>query len=128
GLFVVGLCLQFILAGMLHSLKSAPPPTDHWVPIRHPASPTPPSPRLQLSPPLDLQVFRTREETELTNYGWVNRTAGVVRIPIERAMALVLQEGLPVRAGTNAGKLGPSSYELMQRRPEQEGEKAPEIK
>lgn len=68
-------------------------------------------PHLQLTPPEDLQKFRAREESELNSYGWIDRTAGVVRIPIARAMELVLERGLPVRTQTNG--LGPSSYQLQ---------------
>jgi hypothetical protein len=114
GVFFVGLMLQLMLAGMLHSLKSAPPPTDRWRPLaRHPL---PPPPRLQLSPPADLKSFRAREETELSTYGWINKTSGVVRVPIERAMALVLDEGFPVRGTNPAASLGPSTYQLMLKR------------
>jgi len=41
-----------------------------------------------------------------------------VRIPIERAMELVLQEGLPTRSATNRNQRGPSTYQLMLQRPE----------
>ncbi|MGH7969328.1 MAG: hypothetical protein ACREIC_11435 [Limisphaerales bacterium] len=127
-LFVSGLAIQFILSGLLSNLKHTPPPTDRWRPRAY-AEHVPPSapqfPRLQVSPPLDLLAFRAREEAELNTYGWVNRTSGVVRIPIERAMELVLQEGLPVRANPNANRLGPSTYQLMQQRPEH---RQPEIK
>jgi hypothetical protein len=34
----------------------------------------------------------------LHGYGWVNEAGGVVHIPIERAMELTLQRGLPTRA------------------------------
>ena len=73
-------------------------------------------PRLQISAPLDLKAFRQREETELTTSGWINRTSGIVRIPIEQAMELVLQKGLPVRGQHNQQQLGPSSYQLLQQR------------
>ena len=38
-----------------------------------------------------------QEDAILTTYGWVDRQAGVVRIPIDVAMQQVLEEGLPVR-------------------------------
>ncbi len=44
------------------------------------------------------------EEKTLYSYGWVDET-GTVRIPIERAMDLIVQRGLPVRpqgAGSQA--------------------------
>ena len=86
-----------------------------------------PYPRLQISPPLDLQEFRAREEIELNTYGWIDRTAGVVRIPIDRAMDLVLQRGFPVRTSTNESHAGPSSYDLQLQRakPIEPGKGAP---
>jgi hypothetical protein len=64
------------------------------------ANEQPPEPRLQAAPSLDLERFRAREAERLSTYGWVDRQAGVVHIPIERAMELVSKEGLPVRKGS----------------------------
>jgi hypothetical protein len=33
----------------------------------------------------------------LQSYGWIDQQKGVVRIPIERAMELTAERGLPVR-------------------------------
>jgi hypothetical protein len=111
-----GLIIHGILASVLSLLKGRVSPADLWEPVARPRSLTQPAgPQLQISPPMDLQKFRAREENQLNSYGWVNRTAGVVRIPISRAMELVLQEGLPV--GTN--RVGPSSDQLMLQRPNQ---------
>jgi hypothetical protein len=50
----------------------------------------------------------------LEGYGWVDREAGVVRVPIERAMELLLERGLPTRPEAeqegfrDAGQGGPS--------------------
>jgi hypothetical protein len=33
----------------------------------------------------------------LDNYGWVDKNAGIVRIPIDEAIRLTLQRGLPTR-------------------------------
>ncbi len=54
-----------------------------------------PEPHLQVSGAADLAAFRAKEEAELHSYGWVDRKAGVVRIPIDRAMELLLERGLP---------------------------------
>src|ERR1043165_8705304 len=53
-------------------------------------------PNLQVNPHDDLVALREREESELNSYGWVNRSNGIVRIPVKRAMELILQRGLPV--------------------------------
>src|SRR5207253_9171034 len=96
-------------------------PMDQWRTAgTAPGGSTAPAfPRLQISPPRDLEAFRSREQSELNSYGWINRTAGVARIPIDQAMNLLLERGLPTRRGTNEIKTGPSTYELMQPRPVQ---------
>ena len=57
----------------------------------------PPEPRLQTNPREDLGNLRAHEDQALTSYGWVDKDGGVVRIPIERAMQLVVERGLPAR-------------------------------
>jgi mono/diheme cytochrome c family protein len=43
-----------------------------------------------------LQARREKEEARLNSYGWIDKEAGLVRIPIAQAMALVAESGLPV--------------------------------
>jgi hypothetical protein len=57
----------------------------------------PPEPRLQVSPQLDMRAILTNERSILDSYGWVDRQAGIVRIPIERAIELLMERGLPSR-------------------------------
>jgi len=57
--------------------------------------PTVPAPVLQISPRADMARFRAAEEAEMTSYGWVDRDKGIVRIPIDQAMAKVAHEGIP---------------------------------
>ena len=54
----------------------------------------PPKPRLEVDPDLDLATKRAAEEAALHSYGWVDRPAGTVRIPIDRAMELLVQRGI----------------------------------
>lgn len=56
---------------------------------------SPPEPRLQRSPSLDLQTLQAGERQRLGGYGWVDRPRGVVRLPIERAMELEAQPDAP---------------------------------
>ena len=87
----------------------------------------PAGPRLQPIPANEIFEFRQRENAELSEYGWVDRNAGTVRIPIEQAKDLLLQRGLPSRSapaaepatGTDAAVLMPadsSSGRTMERR------------
>ena len=59
----------------------------------------PPAPRFQDNPQQELQQLREKQKALLEGYGWVNKEAGVVRIPIEDAMKLVVDRGLPTREG-----------------------------
>ena len=76
-----------------------------------------PEPRLQIAPREDLETLRIREEAELNSYGWVDKTAGVVRLPISRAMELLAQRGLPVR-GSNDTPRHISNLQLQRSRAE----------
>jgi hypothetical protein len=58
----------------------------------------PPAPRLQMREPMDLAAFRKEEEATLSTYGVVDREKGIYRIPIDEAMKLTLERGLPSRA------------------------------
>jgi hypothetical protein len=64
----------------------------------------PPAPRLQVTPRQDLRDLRAREDQLLNSYQWVDRSAGIVRIPIAEAMRLTLERGLPVRQSPEPGK------------------------
>lgn len=55
----------------------------------------------------NLGDIRAAEEKEINSYGYVDQAHGVVRIPIDRAMDLIAQRGLPPRKNT----IPPSSEE-----------------
>ena len=52
-------------------------------------------PRLQIYPEKDLHAMQRANNQDLGTYGWVDRVNGVVRVPIDRAMELVAERGLP---------------------------------
>ncbi len=56
-----------------------------------------PEPRLEENERTELKDFRLKEEEQLNSYGWVDQKAGTLHIPIDRAMQLVVERGLPVR-------------------------------
>ena len=70
-----------------------------------------PQPRLQVDPVADLKASRAASNSQLHSYGWVDRKSGVARIPIERAMQLLIERGLP-EVGA-----GQTRLQLMQARP-----------
>ena len=57
-----------------------------------------PNPKLEEDERGQLNGIRMSEEKTLYSYGWVDEKAGTVHIPIERAMDLLVQRGLPVRS------------------------------
>lgn len=63
----------------------------------------PPLPNLQKQPFKDVYMLRMGENEKLTSYGWVDKEGGVTRLPIDRAIEVMLQRGFPARAeGDNA--------------------------
>ena len=56
---------------------------------------TPSGPRLEPDPLAPRLAARARENAVLSSYGWVDRGAGIARIPIDRAMELLVERGLP---------------------------------
>ena len=60
-----------------------------------------PKPRLEEDEIHELREFRDGEEEKLATYGWIDQNAGTAHIPIERAMQLIAERGLPtqVKAG-----------------------------
>jgi hypothetical protein len=89
--FVVWLLFQFFAA---RAARTTAPQYPLAVQQEHRL---PPEPRLQTNPRQDLNDFRVQEDRILDSYGWIDRNAGVVRIPIDQAMKLTVERGLPVR-------------------------------
>ena len=63
------------------------------------STPESPQPALLVTEPIALGEHRANEASSLAAYGWVDRGAGRVRIPIDRAKTLLLERGLPTRPG-----------------------------
>jgi hypothetical protein len=74
--------------------QSMPP-----LPIAAHGLPEPPEPRLQQAPRRDLREFEAGQSAELSRYHWVDRQKGTVAIPIDRAMDLLVQRGIPPEKG-----------------------------
>lgn len=85
-------------------LKKVPEDTRHIAP-GYPQAAFP-SPRLEEDERGQLNSILQKEDDTLYSYGWVDEKAGTVRIPIERAMDLIAQRGLPVRSQSAAGNEG----------------------
>jgi hypothetical protein len=62
--------------------------------------PLPLGPQLQVTPRADWLKYRQDQERNLENYSWENRDTGIVRVPIEQAMEILIKKGLPVQGQT----------------------------
>jgi hypothetical protein len=93
-LFAWGLFRQYSL-----SINNKPPDSP-FTGVRE----VPSAPRLQVTPREDLQRILADQQSKLETYGWEDRQAGTVRIPIERAMDLLVQKGLPVATPGSSGQ------------------------
>lgn len=73
-----------------------------------------PAPQLETDERTQLNEVRLREEDLLSTYDYVDKSAGTVRIPIDRAMDLLAQRGLPVFPQT-----GSAAPQMAKSQPEQ---------
>ena len=51
------------------------------------------TPRLETAPARDIAAFKRDKAQKLDGYAWIDRRRGIVQIPIERAMELMVQRG-----------------------------------
>ncbi|MGA2267453.1 MAG: hypothetical protein ABSH44_03185 [Bryobacteraceae bacterium] len=98
-LLLVAIAALFLLFGLFRyflSREGGPPSGRSQVAATEPAKAFP-QPQLQETPVLDLKAIREAEDQVLNSYAWIDPEKGVVRIPINRAMDLLAERGLPSR-------------------------------
>jgi hypothetical protein len=113
------LLLWWLFTGFTQRENKLSPPVTALVKAQAPT--VPPEPRLQGNPQADMRTMREKEDAALNHYGWVDPNRGVVRLPIERAIELVAQKGLPQfkPAAANTGKAGsPKAANTLRARPQ----------
>jgi hypothetical protein len=108
GLALLCLVIYLIVFGMYRFLDSyqtahqpalspmATPQADTRI-VTQQNTQTFPQPRLEENERTQLRQFIEDQERKLATYDWVDKDKGTVRIPIDRAMELIRQRGLPVR-------------------------------
>lgn len=99
GLAMAGLIVVFLfgLWGMFEYLKKRE--AELGLPLSPAAivnaQKQPPEPRLQPYAVRDMRDMRAAEDKIMRQYAWIDPDKGIVRIPVERAMDLIAQRGLP---------------------------------
>jgi hypothetical protein len=86
-------CQGLVLLFLKYEIGRAARNDAPMAPLSLPAHQLPPPPNLLTDEPANLRQFRAHEDATLSGYGWVDRNAGTVRIPIDRAKELVLERG-----------------------------------
>lgn len=104
-----GLLVFLVLAAI--GMKLAFNTTPAWLP--QPANVSPEAPDLQTAPRQDLVNFRAEEDRQLKMLGWVDRNAGIARIPIDDAMWAIVSNGLPDWSQPGAAALEPDDCNLL---------------
>ncbi|TMA93651.1 MAG: hypothetical protein E6J74_17620 [Deltaproteobacteria bacterium] len=100
--FGIGLSVVLVISVVIASL------IVHYKTVQHARQDTPiprlaqereatPGPRLQVDAHSELRQMRAAEDAALNNYGWVDKNAGIVRIPVDQAMEVLAKKGLPAR-------------------------------
>jgi hypothetical protein len=115
GLLAATLLISFLLSGLykildkrfetrqppVNPLAANVPKDTRQVPPQYPETAFP-DPRLETDERTQLNSIRIAEEQKLNSYGWVDEKTGTMHIPIERAMELLAQRGLPLRPPSGA--------------------------
>jgi hypothetical protein len=109
GLLLFGLGLAIVIVFTFYAMKW----TFNWLSAETPRGPAaapfesaaqvPPAPLLQAHPHQDLWSYCEGQLKTLNSYGWIDKQNGIVHIPIERAMDLLLQQGFPARPASEIG-------------------------
>src|SRR4051812_32075910 len=104
---VSGVLVFFLLKGFIHAedrKESAATESIGAGPVEMNA------PMLLARPAAELQQVRESEAEQLGSYGWVDPQQGIAHIPIERAIEIAAQKGLPnVGAGLPARAAAPAA-------------------
>ena len=102
GLVLAGILFSWWMYSIFSSYSAVPnaPAVTFAAPD---SSRLPSEPRLQADPKVTLVPFVHSQDSILATYSWVNKDSGIARIPIERAMELVVKNGLPVVGRQSSG-------------------------
>jgi len=103
GLVVFGVVASAVVFHFFVRHQPLGPPASPFEDVRQ----LPPEPRLQTEAPEDLDQYRAEQEKVFKTYGWVDSEGGVVRIPVDRAMDILLAKGFPLR-GNSRGAPNPA--------------------
>ncbi|MBV9008017.1 MAG: hypothetical protein JO354_02465 [Verrucomicrobia bacterium] len=116
GLIVCAIIMHLVVAGLYKLFEHQHPSPDAPSRIAFHAQNRAPAPQLETTPQTDLAKYESAENAKLNSYGWIDKQAGVIRIPIERAMDLIAQRGLPTRGPGTQNSSGITPEQMQQQK------------
>ena len=90
GLIIAGILILLVISPFVMIAAFPTTPAD----VSRALTVEPPQPRLQTDPSADLAQFQAKEEKRLDSYYWIDRSKGIVHIPIEQAMKGLANRGI----------------------------------
>ncbi len=91
---VIVFWVSFALMHYYYGVEEASQPRPSPLAFNQPPMP---EPRLIVTPGEEMMRLRKDEDSILQSYAWIDKQQGVARIPIERAIEILAQKGLPAR-------------------------------
>jgi hypothetical protein len=109
GLIAGTVVVFLIVIGVFNAMQKEMLPREPRISAIANPNRIPPEPRLQPHPANELQSLRRHEDDVLNHYGWVDQKAGVVRIPVDKAMDILARRGFPTKGEEIAGNANTTS-------------------
>jgi hypothetical protein len=116
GLVIAGVVIHLATVALFHVFKREHPSPEPPSRIAQQPRVVSPPPRLQRNPIADFEQFQAEQQALLSSYGWVDKTGGVIRIPIERAMDLIAERGLPTRGPGTQNASGSTPVQMQEQK------------
>ncbi len=91
-LIIVVLAVAWLFDLLADRAAEADPPKSRLAKLR---DTVPPAPRLQESPAFEMRMMRDEQAAALGQTRWIDQQTKVVQVPVERAMQLIAERGLP---------------------------------
>ena len=111
-LLAIILVSLYALRAMAGMWSGEPLTVDARIAPSEATAPAAPGPGVEAKPAVELEQVLAPQRERMNSYGWIDKNAGTIHVPIERAMTLLLEEGLPARDSEPPTFTLPSAYKL----------------
>lgn len=124
GLFLLMLASLPLVTAIFNGMEAQAKRADR-PPSQIESDQTPPLPRLQATPRTALSEFKAEQQQRLTTYGWNDAKHKSVHLPVDRAIQLLAERGIPEPKAPEVPKPAPALAKGAAKAPAGEATKAP---